>query len=146
MSTRDQPPDLDPQKLFEEAVAMVLGAKRWNGAVVSEYLKANNPPNRLVIVGLAKFLAGDSPKGLHLKMHGQGNALTSFESYREYYDALAINEYFQEHCKPGLSQESVVFDAAEQFGVSEATVRRRLRVHKNIEGTDLDVPVSSLNL
>ena len=132
--------------LFEDALLMVLGAKRWDGDAVGNYLRNEYPPNKLVIVRLAILLAAKSPDGLVLKLHGQGNGLTSFESYNEYYEILAINEYLETHFEASTSREALIFDAAEFFGLSEATVRRRLRSYETIRGTELDVPVSSLNL
>ncbi len=124
---------------------MVIGAKRWDGAIVGEYLRTQNPPGKLVLAALANLLSDSSPTGLVLKMHGQGNAHTSFESYIEYVETLAINEFLEKYNENGISKESLIYDAAEHFQLSEATIRRRIRSYESIKGTELDVPVSSLN-
>lgn len=146
MSSDNKSKEEESLNLFEDALLMVLGAKRWNGDAVGNYLRNEYPPSKLVINGLAKLLAAQSPDGLVLKLHGQGNGQTSFESYSEYYETLSINEYLERHSKTGTSREALIFDAAEIFQLSEATVRRRVRSYETIRGTDLDVPVSSLNL
>ena len=146
MSSDDTSKNEETLGLLEDALLMVLGSKRWNGDAVGKYLRQQYPPSKLVIHGLANLLSATAPNGLVLKLHGQGNAQTDFEGYVAYYETLAINAYVKANSEPGLPQEDLIFDAAEHFGVSEATIRRRLRTYQHIEGTELDVPVSSLNL
>lgn len=87
--------------------------------------------------GLANLLEGTHPQGLRLKMTGQGKGWWPIvEGYKAFQRAKAIGAFVEERLKSREPWEGAVIDAAEQFGVYEATVSRDVRIFRlmNEEG------------
>ena len=118
---------------LEEALGIALGITRWDGHSLASYLRKTPKPSRIVILAIASLIDGSRPDGMHLKLRGQGSGMTIKEGANAYNQVLEIGEFFREREAVGETWEEVVFDASEQFGISEATVSRRLALFKILQ-------------
>lgn len=80
--------------------------------------------------GLANLLEGKHPDGLFLKLHGQGNAETIQEGAIHYQRILSIGRQFYGKMAVGDTEEGAVNEIADELNLSEATVRRDLRIYR----------------
>lgn len=79
---------------------------------------------------LAKMLEGKHPLGLELKLKGQGNKVNWSEAAAAYDRLMAIGRFVDAREAEGITTQAAVFDACEEFGISEATIYRDLALYR----------------
>ena len=114
------------------AFASLVGMRRWDDRAkeaVADALR-NNTLSYLERISLARLIDGSHPKGLSLKMSGQGNAMTDLESAAAYYRAIKVGSFVERQMLDGVTWEASICDAMEEFDLSEPTAARAYSVFK----------------
>jgi hypothetical protein len=116
---------------LERALLMLWGASRWDGDLVAKVLRSGCfKKSQLFPEAMARLLDGTHPEGLRLLLRGQGNSPTVEEASIKYDRLRAVGAYVEDRLSAGENWEAAMLDAAEQFGISEATVARDHRLHR----------------
>ena len=111
----------------------VTGVARFDASAVAAALRAGTL-TKLEAIGLTNLLEGKHPQGLQLKMAGQGKGWKPLAEKAAAYERIkAIGQFVNERLSSGNTVEAAVLDAAAEFGISEPTVYRDLRLSRSVE-------------
>lgn len=108
----------------------LVGVMRFNAEAVADALRAGTL-SPFAIECLAKLIDGTHSGGLRLSLKGQGKGWKPIYETAQAYDRLMeIGRFCEERRTSGCSYEEALLDAAEKFGISEATVARDWRLYR----------------
>jgi len=106
------------------------GVMRFDEKAVASCLRKGELSQRALEM-LARLIEGSHQEGLSLQLKGQGKGWTPmFEKAQATDRHMEIGAFVDKRTAEGCTVEDAVFDASEEFDLSEATIRRDLQMYR----------------
>lgn len=117
----------------DELFSMLSGTRKWDGIRVAEGLRSKHLSKfgrKLALAQLADLIDGTATCGSHLKLTGSGKRIHIADSFDEYEKTMEIGRWIEQELDQGETFRSALAGAEDEFGVSESTAQRAVKVYR----------------